>query len=95
MRQFRDELREWNRDNPDSTLVQWHNFKRYLIEKYAEYERDRTTMHEAGYHGANNTEGDDGSFASLTEAFTSLQSHRTQQDLALQTLMQEVSSTNY
>jgi hypothetical protein len=91
-RQFKDELREWNRDNPDSTLVQWHNFKRFWIDKYAEYERDRATMQDSGYHGASNTEGDDGSLASLTEAFTSLQSHRTQQDLALQSLLQEVSS---
>ena len=49
-------------------------------------------MQDAGYHGANNTEEDSSSLASLTEAFTTLQSQRTQQDLALQTLLQEVSS---
>eukprot|EP00804_Cyclotella_cryptica_P001830 CCRYP_018403-RA/>CCRYP_018403-RA protein AED:0.65 eAED:0.23 QI:0/0/0/1/1/1/2/0/799 len=91
-RQFKDELREYNRLHPDPTLIQWHQFKRFWIEKHAEYERDRTTMQDAGYHGANNTEEDSNSLASLTEAFTTLHSQRTQQDLALQTLLQEVSS---
>jgi hypothetical protein len=91
-RQFKDELREYSRLHPDPTLVQWHQFKRFWIEKYAEYERDRATMQDAGYHGASNTEDDANSLASLTEAFTSLQSHRTQQDLALQALLTEVSS---
>eukprot|EP00804_Cyclotella_cryptica_P013523 CCRYP_017243-RA/>CCRYP_017243-RA protein AED:0.41 eAED:0.30 QI:0/0/0/1/1/1/5/0/1642 len=91
-RQFKDELREYNHLHLDPTLVQWHQFKRFWIEKYAEYERDCATMQDADYHGANNAEDDSNSLASLTEAFTSLQSHHTQQDLALQTLLQEVSS---
>eukprot|EP00804_Cyclotella_cryptica_P030452 CCRYP_008526-RA/>CCRYP_008526-RA protein AED:0.71 eAED:0.41 QI:0/0/0/1/1/1/2/0/324 len=61
-RQFKDELREYARLHPDPTLVQWHQFKRFWIEKFAEYECDRATI------------------------------HRTQQDLALQALLQEVSS---
>ena len=73
--QFKDKLREYARLYPDSTLIQWHQFKRFWIEKYAEYERDCTTMQDAGYHGANNTKDDANSLASLTEAFSSLQSH--------------------
>ena len=52
-------------------------------------------MQDAGYHGANNAEDDTNSLASLTEAFTFLHSHRAQQDLALQTLLQEVSSLRH
>eukprot|EP00956_Cyclotella_meneghiniana_P004488 scaffold5541_cov43-Cyclotella_meneghiniana.AAC.1 len=89
-RQFKDELKEWNRDHPNSTLVQWHQFKSFWIKKYEEYERDRTTMHDGGYHGASNAEDDTSSIASLNEAFASLQTERSQQNLALQALVQQV-----
>ena len=49
-------------------------------------------MQDASYHCASNTKDDANSLASLTEAFSSLQSHQTQQDMALQTLLQEVTS---
>lgn len=49
-------------------------------------------MQDAGYQGASNTKDGANSLASLTEAFSSLQSHRTQQDMALKSLLQEVSS---
>ena len=49
-------------------------------------------MQDAGYHGASNTKDNANSLTSLTEAFSSLQSHRTQQDMALQTLLQEAAS---
>eukprot|EP00804_Cyclotella_cryptica_P011472 CCRYP_016407-RA/>CCRYP_016407-RA protein AED:0.68 eAED:0.37 QI:0/0/0/1/1/1/2/0/374 len=78
--------------HPDPTLVQWHQFKRFWIEKYAEYERGHATMQDAGYHGASNMEDDSNSLPSLTKAFAFLQSHHTQQDLALQALLNKVSS---
>ena len=90
-RQFKDELKEWNKDHPNSILVQWHQqFKSFRIKKYEEYERDRSTMMDGGYHGASNTEDDASSIASLNEAFASLQTERSQQNLALQALVQQV-----
>ena len=90
-RQFKDELKEYAKEHPNSTLTQWHQFKRFWIEKYEEYERDRTTMAESGYHGASNAaETDDSSLASLTEAFTSLQSERSAQNLAMQAMLQKI-----
>eukprot|EP00956_Cyclotella_meneghiniana_P012367 scaffold17598_cov22-Cyclotella_meneghiniana.AAC.1 len=89
-RQFKEELKEWNKDYPNTTLVQWHQFKSFWIKKYEEYERDRTTMQDGGYHGASNTEDDASSITSLNEAFVSLQTERSQQNLALQALTQQV-----
>ena len=94
-RQFRDEMREWSKLYPDSAAVQWHQFKAWWIEAYAAWERDRVTMQGQGYHGMNHTQtqdDDDRSLASLTEALTSLSSQRTQQEMALQALVQEVAS---
>jgi hypothetical protein len=91
-RHFKEELKEFTRLHPDTTLIQWHVYKDFWIRKYADYERDRTNMQTLGYHGANNAEDDNNSLASLTEAFSSLQSQRTQQDMALQSLLQEVST---
>jgi hypothetical protein len=91
-RQFKDELKEFTRLHLDTTLLQWHVYKNFWINKYADYERDRTNMQTLGYHGANNAEDDNNSLASLTKAFSSLQSQRTQQDMALQSLLQEVST---
>ena len=87
---FKDKLRKYARLYPDLMLVEWHQFKRFWIKKYAEYENDHTTMQDAGYHGTNNTEDDANSLAFLTAAFSSLQSHQTKQDMAHQTLLQEV-----
>jgi hypothetical protein len=94
-RQFKDEMRDYARLHPDSTTTQWHVFKNFWIQKYAEWERDRQTTQDAGYHGLNNTQGppnDDDSLASLTQAFTTLQTQRTQQDMALHALTQQVAS---
>jgi hypothetical protein len=96
-RQFREEMREWARLHPDSAAVQWHVFKKWWIEAYAVWERDRVTMQGQGYHGMNNAQvQDDGdnSLASLTEAISTLSSHRTHHDMALQALVQEVASLN-
>jgi hypothetical protein len=59
-------MKEYNRLHPNSTLTPWHVHKRFWIDKYAEYERDRTNMQTLGYHGANNAEDDTNSLASLT-----------------------------
>jgi len=89
---FKDELKEWNTAHPDSSVVHWHVFKRFWIEKYAEWENNKASMGDAGYHGASNVTDDDdtNSLASLTEAFTTLQSQRTQHEATLQNLMSTV-----
>ena len=48
--QFKDKIRKYTSPHPNCTLVPWHQFKLFWIEKYTEYEWDHNNIQDLGYH---------------------------------------------
>ena len=95
---FQQELKDYREAHPDSAATTWPEFKAYWIDAYAKWDRHRNTTQSNGYHGIHSTtttapssNDDSESIASLVEAFGSIQTERSQQNLALQALSQQVS----
>ena len=84
-RTFKDELKEWNCDNPDPAQYDWIDFKNYWCEKYTEYERDRQTMAAAGgYHSAFNAKEDSDSIKTVNQFMANMAASNTANDARIE-----------
>ena len=86
-RAFKDELKEWNCNNPNLASFDWIKFEDFWCKKYTEYKCDRQSLASMGcYHSAFNAEEKDDNVNTVMKFMANMAAANTANDARIESL---------